>query len=103
MSVDHFREIYANRAADYDLLVQREDTDGNLLPALRAAGLSDGMRIVEFGAGTGRVTRLMQPRAKLIVAFDQSHHMLEQAVPTLDASRTVCATAVNDAIPIRTG
>ncbi|MBK9123239.1 MAG: class I SAM-dependent methyltransferase [Chloroflexi bacterium] len=103
MSVDHFREIYANRAADYDLLVQREDTDGNLLPALRAAGLTDGMCIVEFGAGTGRVTRLMQPRAKLIVAFDQSHHMLEQAVPTLDASRTVCATAANDAIPVRTG
>lgn len=103
MSADHFRQIYATRAADYDLLVRREDTDGNLLPALRAAGLSDGMRIVEFGAGTGRVTRLMQARAAKILALDQSHHMLEQAAPTLDPSKVICATAANDAIPVRSG
>jgi len=37
--------------------------------------------VVEFGAGTGRITRLLAPEVQSIRAFDASEHML---VPWLD-------------------
>ena len=72
-------EIFANQPAKYDLLVSREDYGGNLLPALRDITPFRGMRIVEFGAGSGRVTRLLAPEAQTIDAFDSSHPMLVEA------------------------
>ncbi|NJL56819.1 class I SAM-dependent methyltransferase [bacterium] len=39
--------------------------------------------MVEFGAGTGRLTRLLAPIVKHIRAFDASAHMLETAAQTL--------------------
>jgi len=35
--MDHFKHIYAHRAAAYHRLITPEDVDGNLLPALERA------------------------------------------------------------------
>ncbi|MCB9550229.1 MAG: class I SAM-dependent methyltransferase [Myxococcales bacterium] len=55
----HFQRIYRDHADRYDALVAAEDVDGVLLPALQAVAPLAGARVVEAGAGTGRLTRLL--------------------------------------------
>lgn len=74
-----FEEIYASHADAYDALIEREDYQENLLPALAAIAPLDGARVVEFGAGSGRLTRLLAPLARQIQAYDASAHMLSVA------------------------
>lgn len=76
---DHFKAIYRGQADDYDLLVSREDFQGNLLPALEAITPLAGVDVVEFGAGTGRLTRLIVPLARMVYAFDMAEAMLAKA------------------------
>lgn len=99
---DHFIDIYQRKADLYDAMVSREDYAGNLLPALREAAPIDDARIVEFGAGTGRLTRLIVPHAAHVHAFDISAHMLRVAARTLPANgRWSLAAADNRAMPLR--
>ncbi len=72
-------DVYDKQADNYDLLVSREDYQGNILPAIQKACSFDNKIIVELGAGTGRLTRLVAPLAERILAFDLSHHMLTRA------------------------
>ncbi len=85
---DHFQNIYATQAAQYDALVVREDYQGHILPALESIRPLAGLAVIEFGAGTGRLTRLLAPHVKSIRAFDNAPHMLEIARPTLEATGT---------------
>ena len=99
---DHFRTIYASNAAQYDLLVSCEDYQGNILPALLEICPLAGLEVVEFGTGTGRLTRLLAPHVKSIHAYDSSHHMLETARSTLTAlgaGNWTLAVAENRALP----
>lgn len=102
---DHFREIYATQAARYDAMVQREDHAGNLLPALRALHPLDGATVVEFGAGTGRLTRLLSPLVGRVFACDIAPAMLEVAAESLaaDAPHVFPVVADNRALPVKTG
>jgi len=77
-------EIYRSQAAQYDTLVSREDYQNHILPALRQILPLDGLEVVEFGAGTGRLTRLLAPVVRFIHAFDISPHMLEVAGARLE-------------------
>jgi ubiquinone/menaquinone biosynthesis C-methylase UbiE len=78
--------IYAGQADRYDQLVAREDYEGNILRALRAIRPLDAIDVVEFGAGTGRLTTMLAPLARSIQAFDASQHMLDVAVAKLERS-----------------
>jgi ubiquinone/menaquinone biosynthesis C-methylase UbiE len=80
---DHFRRIYAAHADQYDRMVSREDYQGNLLPALERIRPLAGLDVIEFGAGTGRLTRLLAPLVRSIWAFDASPHMLGVASDSL--------------------
>jgi ubiquinone/menaquinone biosynthesis C-methylase UbiE len=71
-----YHEIYAHHAEAYDELVAAEDCDGNLLPALARVMPVTG-RVVEVGAGTGRVTRLLAGAGATVVATEPSAAMLE--------------------------
>ncbi len=82
--VDHER-IYAEHAAEYDALVAAEDCDQHLLPALEAIAPLDGASVVEVGAGTGRITRLLVGRGAKVVAIDRSPAMLAVARRHLEA------------------
>ncbi|HOD45111.1 MAG TPA: hypothetical protein PKL21_09535, partial [Anaerolineaceae bacterium] len=53
--------IYRQSAQAYDLLVTREDVHCNLLKAIQWILPLEGRRVVEPGAGTGRLTRLLAP------------------------------------------
>lgn len=99
---DRFREIYAQRADWFDQLVSREDHVGCLLPAVRAICNLDGATVVELGAGTGRVTRLIAPHARHVYAFDASGHMLHKA-RSYGLPNATWAVADNRALPVRQG
>ena len=76
---NHYQQIYATQAAKYDAMVSCEDYQGNLWTALQAIRDFSGLRVVDVGAGTGRITRLLAPHVERITAVDISHHMLQQA------------------------
>jgi ubiquinone/menaquinone biosynthesis C-methylase UbiE len=73
------KEVYTAHANQYERLVQREDYQNNLLAAIETYCPLDGIDVVELGAGTGRLTRLLAPRVRSIKAFDASAHMLALA------------------------
>ncbi len=99
-------EIYRTQPARYDELVSREDWQGNLLPAIQAVAALDGAAVVELGAGTGRLTRLMAPYVRSVAAFDASRPMLEVAAERLSREGySNCSVAFGDhrAVPAGTG
>lgn len=79
-------EIYRSQAEQYEDLVSREDYHGNLLPALQNITSFSQKKVVEFGAGTGRLTTQVAPLAESIQAYDISQHMLDLAAQKLTQS-----------------
>lgn len=79
-------EIYRSQAEQYEALVSREDYQGNLLPALQKITPFYDKTVVEFGAGTGRLTTKIAPLAQSIQAYDISQHMLDLAAQKLTKS-----------------
>lgn len=93
-----YKQIYATQADLYEQLVSREDYQGNLWRALRQIRPFDGLDVIELGAGTGRVTRLLAPAVKSIRAFDISWHMLHAGLQNWPI-----AVADNRRLPARAG
>jgi len=79
------KEVYQSHADQYERLIQREDYLGNILREIGKVIALDDIDVVELGAGTGRLTRLLAPRVRSIKAFDTSAHMLEVAEKSLRA------------------
>jgi len=78
------REIYNRHAKEYERLVLREDYQGNIIRALAEIHPLEGRSVVELGAGTGRLTRMLAPLVSDIWMFDISAHMLEVAASALE-------------------
>lgn len=98
-----FEAIYAEHAAIYDALISREDYEGNLLKTLQSITPLNGIDVVEFGAGTGRFTRLLAPIVKSIRAYDASAHMLEVArrrLTEMGLTNWILGVAGNDSLPV---
>lgn len=103
---DHFQNIYANHADQYEALVAREDYQGNILAALQGIRPLAGLDVVEFGAGTGRLTLLLGPLVNSIRVYDGSQHMLDAAISKLRAAGLTnweAAAADNRAVPAESG
>ncbi len=77
-------EIYQSFADRYQALVHREDIQENLLPAIQKITKLKGQDVIELGAGTGRLTRLITPLAKSLQATDLSFHMLSYGKTLLE-------------------
>lgn len=77
-------EIYKTEGDKYEALIAREDYQGNILNALKEITnlqnhfVSTGSthRVLDLGAGTGRLTCLLAPIVHSIHAFDISAEML---------------------------
>ena len=98
-----FEEIYAHHADVYDALVSREDYQNNLFKTLENIVPLAGLDVVEFGAGTGRLTRLLVPVVQSIRAFDASAHMLEVArrrLHDMGPENWSLEVAPNNALPV---
>lgn len=103
---DHFQNIYAHHADQYEALVAREDYQGSILTALHQIRPLAGLDVVEFGAGTGRLTCLLAPLVTSIRAYDASAHMLEAAnarLQSLNLSNWQTAVADNKQLPAESG
>lgn len=98
---DH-KEIYNKQARKYDLLVAREDYQKDIFPALNQVRPLDGLDVIEFGAGTGRLTCMIASIVKTILAFDASQHMLDAAIAKLKdrLQNWMVAVADNRNLPI---
>lgn len=100
---DHFKHIYAGAAEQYEALVNREDYQQNLLPALSQIRPLDNLEVVEFGAGTGRLTLLLAPLVKNIRAFDDAPAMLQVLSAKLAARNITNCVVIggdNRALPV---
>ena len=87
--------IYQSEADRYDRLISRDDWEGNLSVAMERVRPADGLDIVELGAGTGRLTRLLVSSARRIVAFDAAAAMLDAAHDRLAAEGTIDRVALH--------
>ncbi len=84
MSVPEHKTIYTSAAARYQALVEREDYQGNLLLAIQSIDPLAGKDVLELGAGTARISCLIAPGLRRLVAADISHHMLLLGKARLD-------------------
>ena len=82
---DHYADIYAYHADEYERLIAREDYAGNLLAALQEIAPLQGLDVIDMGAGTGRLARVLAPFARSVCAFDTSAAMLAVARARLAA------------------
>lgn len=97
------QEVYQFHADQYERLINCEDYQYNILPAVQNIFPLDGMHVMDIGAGTGRLTRLLAPFVRSILAMDASAAMLQVARQSLQDSGWrnwyVCA-ADNRQIPV---
>ncbi|MCP3937511.1 MAG: class I SAM-dependent methyltransferase [Actinomycetia bacterium] len=86
-----YREIYASGAEGYQALVAAEDADGNLRPVL-ADLLATAEAVLEVGAGTGRVTRILRSLGLHVIATEPAPAMLAVANNSMrdDADVSLC-------------
>jgi ubiquinone/menaquinone biosynthesis C-methylase UbiE len=73
------REVYQAHADQYERLILSEDYQGNIPKQIARIRNSEGLEIIELGAGTGRLTRDLVKQANHVFASDVSFHMLEKA------------------------
>lgn len=79
-----YKNVYREQPQLYDALVRAEDTDDNIRQTLLEVCTLEGATIVEAGAGTGRLTRLMlEAGAARIIATEIEPAMLAIAQKSL--------------------
>ena len=83
---DQQKKIYQSEGDRYEALISREDYQGHIPRAIDEIVNVDGLDVIDLGAGTGRLTLLLAPRAKSIHAFDASAEMLRVCRERLIAS-----------------
>ncbi len=83
---DEQARIYLERAAEYDELVRHEDVDGQLLREIQRHAPLQGARLVDIGAGTGRISRLLAPLVGELTLVERAPPMLALARRHLDRS-----------------
>jgi ubiquinone/menaquinone biosynthesis C-methylase UbiE len=75
--------IYRNDPRTYDLLISREDYEGNIPKILeRVCSFSDA-DVADIGAGTGRLAVFLAPKVRSLVLTDNAGPMLEVGVEKL--------------------
>jgi len=98
--VEH-QQVYQDHAAAYDRLVQREDYRGNIPRILQEVVDWHGRTVLELGAGTGRLTRMVAPWVDAVYAFDLSPAMLRLAAAALQGQMGwLTAAADHRALPL---
>ena len=71
------KTVYSHYADEYEALIAREDYQGNILRTLEEIVPDLKTRsVLDLGAGTGRLARLLAPRVRFVRAFDESDEML---------------------------
>lgn len=93
--------IYKSEAETYDLLISKQPSLYEVIESIQPI---EGLDILDLGAGSGRLTRLLAPKAKSILAIDASEAMLQVTAAKLqEAGLHNWSTQVADhrALPVR--
>ena len=99
---DRCRRVYRGEAEAYDALVEVEDCEGRLLPAIESVAPLAGRAVLDVGAGTGRVSRLVAPHCARLVAAEIEPHMLRVArrrLAGMGAAHASCVAADARGLP----
>lgn len=99
-----YHSVYRSNAEQYQQLVAAEDVDNNLAAALgQIMDLADA-NVVEIGAGTGRVTRILSDAGASVTATEPAPAMLAVAAElgSDDPATTFCQAEAKS-LPFRTG
>lgn len=75
--------IYKSEADTYDLLISKQPNLYNVIENIQPV---EGLDILDLGAGSGRLTRVLAPKAKSILAIDASEAMLRVTANKLQAA-----------------
>lgn len=79
-------DVYDHISSRYELLISKEDYEGNIARAIAGIVRMQGKDFVDLGAGTGRLTRLYAPIAASATAVDRAADMLRVAASKLAAA-----------------
>lgn len=91
------QEVYNSHASQYERLIRREDWQNNIGKTIEQIRAPNGLDLLDLGAGTGRLTRLLAARSASITACDASAAMLALTESFLRQSgHSRCRTAVAD-------
>ncbi|WP_429845374.1 class I SAM-dependent methyltransferase [Brevibacillus sp. FIR094] len=86
-------QIYKNQAEQYDLMISRQPS---LLAVIEEITPIKGQDVIDLGAGSGRLTSVLAPHAKSILALDASAAMLEVSAQQLTQAGLSNETNVAD-------
>lgn len=81
-----YADVYSNKAVKYELMVSKEDYQGNIPGLLKKIRDMTGLDIVDSGAGTGRLACMLAPAVRSVQVFDTSEAMLAVCRDKLAAS-----------------
>ncbi|WP_373232201.1 class I SAM-dependent methyltransferase [Cohnella sp.] len=70
-------DVYHHISAPYDVLVSKEDRFNNIPRAITDITTLEGKNVLDIGAGTGRLTRMIAPHVSSIQAVDFAADMLK--------------------------
>lgn len=104
--VSDYKDVYREQPELYDELVSAEDSDDNISGTILSLCDVAGATIVEAGAGTGRLTRLMlEAGASRIIATEIEPAMLAIAEESLAAyaGKLECLVADARSLPVDDG
>jgi ubiquinone/menaquinone biosynthesis C-methylase UbiE len=97
------KKVYNSKTYQYDLLVEREDYQGNLLKTIQEIVPINGRSMIDLGSGTGRLPVLCAPYVRQILAMDAAPAMLQVAAQKLkEMGQLNCQVAAADhrALPV---
>lgn len=100
------KDVYHKHAEKYDQLIQREDFQQNILSTIQAITPLENNMVLDIGAGTGRLTRILAPYVKTIAALDLSMAMIKEAKNVLQhsgAENWCLAVGDNARLPVKDG
>ncbi|MCP4540903.1 MAG: class I SAM-dependent methyltransferase [Chloroflexi bacterium] len=103
MNSNPWKTLYNEQSEEYAWMVQHEDYEHNLLPALNEIHPLENANVVDFGAGTGRITAQLVPLVKNVWAFDITPPMVQVAskkLKQLDQSNWLVGVGDSRAIPV---
>mmetsp|Transcript_8342 Transcript_8342/g.18170 ORF Transcript_8342/g.18170 Transcript_8342/m.18170 type:complete len:285 (+) Transcript_8342:201-1055(+) len=90
----------------YDVLSNFQDYQGAISSFIHnMCPLNRGMAVLDLGAGTGKLTRLVAPLVSYVLALDRAELMLRTAERSLQVSKSLVGFAVADIrnLPCRSG
>lgn len=78
---EHWRRIYGEAPEVFEAFARAEDPEGEVIEALARHGAFEGQRVLEIGAGTGKLAARLGPRCSDWIALEPEAALLARMPP----------------------